>query len=148
MRDMSIFTEHDLIRCFAVHFRGFQFAVEQFDISTTAIDVLFMFDRVLDDEVFAFIAERSELFGQCVEPGVLRRLDTLVGLSVVVESAGAVHELAKLFAGVFRVCPFVFPRTCGNVIIVKLEHENSFGNGLESRGRKTLRTPTPRGETT
>lgn len=98
-----------------MHFLGFQVAVEQLDVSTAAIDVLLVLDGVLDDEVFAFIAERRELLGQRVEPGVLRRLDTFVGLGVVVESARAADELAELLAGVFRVRPLVFPRTCAKV---------------------------------
>jgi len=109
----SIHTEHDFIRGFTVHFRWLQIAVEQLDVSTAAVDVLFVFDGVLYDQVFAVVAERRELLGQRVEPGVLRRLDTFVGLGVVVERARAVDELAELLAGVFRVRPFVFPRTCG-----------------------------------
>jgi hypothetical protein len=105
-------TEHDLVWGFAVHLLGFQVAVEQLDVSTAAIDVLFVFDGVLNDEVFSLVAERSELPGQRVEPSVLCRLYTLVDLKVVVESARAADELAELDASVFRVRPFVFPRIC------------------------------------
>jgi len=69
-----------------------------------------VFDSVLDDEVFAFIAERREFLGQGIEPSVLRRLYTLVSLGIVVESARTVNKLAKLFAGMFRVSPFGFER--------------------------------------
>lgn len=112
---LKIFTEHDLVRGFAVHLLGFQVTVEQLDVSTAAIDMLFVFDGVLYDEVFALIAEWSELFGQRVEPSVLWRLYTLIGLNVVVESARAADELTELFAGMFWVRPLVFPRICKKV---------------------------------
>lgn len=93
-----------------MQFLRFQFTVEQFDISTAAIDILLMLDRVLDDEILTVVAERGEFLGQPVEPGVLRRLNSFVGLGIVVESARAVDEFTELFAGVFRVRPLSFPR--------------------------------------
>lgn len=93
-----------------MHFLGFQFAVEQLNISTTTINVLLVFHCILDNEILAFVAERSEFLGQRVEPGVLRCLYTLVSFGIVVESSRAVNKLAKLFAGMLGVCPFIFPR--------------------------------------
>lgn len=39
----DIWTEHDFVWRFAVHVSLVQFAVENLEVSTTAIDVLFMF---------------------------------------------------------------------------------------------------------
>jgi hypothetical protein len=99
-----------------VHFLWFQITVEQLNVSTTAIDILFMFDCVLDDEVFAFITEWREFFGQCIKPSVLRRLYTFVSLGIIVESARAVYEFTKLFSGMFRVSPFALKRIYGTII--------------------------------
>lgn len=99
-----------------MHFLWFQITVEQLNVSTTAIDILFMFDCVLDDEVFAFITEWREFFGQSIEPSVLRRLNTFVSLGIIVESARAVYEFTKLFSGMFRVSPFALKRIYGTII--------------------------------
>lgn len=98
-----------------MHFLWFQITVKQLNISTSAINILFMFDRVLDDEVFAFITEWREFLGQGIEPSVLRRLYTFVSLSIVVESTRAMNKLAELFAGMFRVCPFALKRIYGTI---------------------------------
>jgi len=99
-----------------MHFLWIQITVEQLNVSTTAINILLVFDRVLDDEVFAFITERREFLGQGIEPSVLRRLYTLVSLSIVVESTRAVNKLAELFSGMFRVRPFALKRIYGTII--------------------------------
>lgn len=109
---MRIITEHNLVRGVAVHLLGFHVAVEQLDVSTAAVDVLFVFDGVLDHKVSALVAERGKLPGQRVEPGVVHRLYALVNFVVVVEIARAAHELAELCTGVSRVRPSVLPRFC------------------------------------
>lgn len=117
------FTEHDFVRRFPVHVLGFQSTVEQLDVAAAAVDALFVFDRVLDDQVLTVVGERLEFPGQRVETEVLRRLDALVGLGVVVNSARAADEPAELFAGVFRVRPLGFPGVCGRTKKQKLNRK-------------------------
>lgn len=111
----NIFTKHNFIRSFTVHFLWFQITIEQLNISTATINILLMFDCVLDDEVFAFITEGREFFGQSIKPSVLRCLYTLVSLDIIVESARAVYKLTELFAGMFRVRPFALKRIYGTI---------------------------------
>ena len=51
-------------------------AVEEFDITTTTVNVLFMFDCELNDKGFVLVAELGELCGEAIEPSILRGLDT------------------------------------------------------------------------
>lgn len=69
-------TKHDLIRALAVHILLVEWAIEYFDISTPAVDVLFVFNSELDNKGLVFIAEGSELFAYRVKPCILRCLDT------------------------------------------------------------------------
>lgn len=45
--------------------------IEYFEISTTAINVLFMLNRELNHERLIFVGERSEFVGKSVEASVL-----------------------------------------------------------------------------
>lgn len=49
---------------------------EDFDVAAAAVDLLLVFDSVLDDQILAFIAERLKPDRGGVEAGILAGLQT------------------------------------------------------------------------
>lgn len=69
-------TKHDVILRFAVHVSLVQISREDFNITTSAVDLLLMFYRELNHQSFTFIAERLELTGESIKSGILACLKT------------------------------------------------------------------------
>lgn len=75
-RAADVRTKHDFVGCLSMHVLGVKFAVEHLQVATSAVNVLFMLDRELDNQGLAFIAKRLELCGQRIEPRILGCLKT------------------------------------------------------------------------
>jgi hypothetical protein len=67
----DIWAEHDFVWRFAVHVLLVQFAVENLEVATSAVNVLFVLHRELDDKRLVFVGEGSEFVGESVEAGIL-----------------------------------------------------------------------------
>lgn len=75
-RTADVRAKHDFVGTLAVHVLLFQLAVEDFEVATSTVDVLFMFHGELYHQGLALVAERLELARESVEPRVLRGLQT------------------------------------------------------------------------
>lgn len=68
----NIGPEHNSVCTVAMHIFLVEIAGEDLGVSSTAVNVLFVFHGELDNEGFAFIAERLVKFGGCsIKFGVL-----------------------------------------------------------------------------
>ena len=47
-------------------------AIKKFDVAASTVDVLFVFDGKLNNDIFPFVGERREFSANSVESGVLR----------------------------------------------------------------------------
>ena len=56
-RTADIWAEHDVVRTLAVHVLLVHRGGKNLDVSTATVDVLFVFDLELDNEIFALVAE-------------------------------------------------------------------------------------------
>ena len=65
-------TEHDQVGRVAVHISGIEGAVEQLCVSTTAVNVLLVFDGELEDQRLVLVGEWLELGGRGVELSILK----------------------------------------------------------------------------
>ena len=54
---LKYLTEHNVIWCFAMHVLSVKFTGEDLCIPSTTINVLFVFDRELNDQIFSFVGE-------------------------------------------------------------------------------------------
>ena len=54
---LKYLTEHNVIWCFAMHVLSVKFTGEDLCIPSTTVNVLFVFDRELNDQIFSFIGE-------------------------------------------------------------------------------------------
>ena len=84
-------------------------AIEQFSVSTTTVDVLFMFDGELNNERFFLSGDGLEFRGQSVEFGVLAGLDTLVLIGITVKFACGPCEFSGFCALMSGLNPSRFP---------------------------------------
>mmetsp|Transcript_41596 Transcript_41596/g.81600 ORF Transcript_41596/g.81600 Transcript_41596/m.81600 type:complete len:319 (+) Transcript_41596:502-1458(+) len=66
------------------------------DVATTAVNLLRVLDRKLDNHLFVFVGKVGHLGGQRIKPCILGSLKTFVGLSIAVEVSGIEDELAGL----------------------------------------------------
>ena len=71
--------EHDVVRALPVHVLGVQTGRDQLDVASAAVDVLFVLHLELNHQILPLVAERVELGGDRVEPGILGRLDSCKG---------------------------------------------------------------------
>lgn len=85
-RSADVRAKHKPVRRFSMHVFTVKRAIEYFNVSTAAIDVLFMFDGELDHQVFSFSAERWEFGAQSVEAGVFGGLDTWTRKKIITKS--------------------------------------------------------------
>jgi len=65
-----------LIGALAMHILLVKRTIEHFEVSTTAVNVLFMFDGKLDNESLILIAKWSKLLAEGIELCILGGLDT------------------------------------------------------------------------
>lgn len=75
-RSTDIWSKHDQVFTVTVHIGLVQFVTEYLDVTTTAVDILFVFNGELDDKVFTVIAEFIEFGRNSVETSILTGLDT------------------------------------------------------------------------
>ena len=72
-------TEHDQVGRVSVHISGIERAVEQLSVSTTAVNVLLVFDCELEDQGLVLVGEGLELGGRGVELGILKNKTITLG---------------------------------------------------------------------
>src|SRR6218665_3876314 len=84
-----------------------EIAAENFDVTTAAINVLFVFHGKLNDQVLVIVIDFSifEFRRKSIESGILRRLDTLIGISISKEFAGSPFEFAEFLARMLGLHP-------------------------------------------
>jgi len=90
-----------------VHLCLFKAAIEQFGVSATAIDVLLVLDRKLNDEGFVLIAESWEFRAKAIEFGILRRLNTNILFGLPVELSRSQYKFAGFSAFLRRLDPAI-----------------------------------------
>lgn len=73
---MGQLTKHNFVRSFAVHVLLIEFAVEHLDITTSAVNVLFVLDSELDNQRLILVAKWLEFIGNGIKSCVLRCLNT------------------------------------------------------------------------
>ncbi|RUS71971.1 hypothetical protein EGW08_020264, partial [Elysia chlorotica] len=69
-------TKHDVVRTLSMHFGLVKIAGEHFDVSSSTVDILFMFHCELDYQGFAFIRKFVKLGGKSIKAGILGGLNT------------------------------------------------------------------------
>ena len=86
-RSTDIGTKHNIVRRISMHVLLVHATIKQLDISTSAVDVLLVLHRELDDQRLVLVGDRGVLGRNGVELSILRGLETLVLLHVSVELA-------------------------------------------------------------
>ncbi len=95
-RSTDIRTKHNIVRRLSMHVLLVHTTIKELDISTSAVNVLLVLHRELDDQRLVLVGDRGVLGRDGVELGILRGLETLVLLLVSVELARAHDELTKV----------------------------------------------------
>lgn len=75
-RTADVRAEHDLVGWLSMHVLLVQLAVKHFQVTTSAVNVLFMLDWELHNKGLPSVAEWLELAGEGVEPRVFWSLQT------------------------------------------------------------------------
>ena len=73
----DVWPKHNQVRAVSVHIFLVKVAVENFDVATTTVNLLFMFYSKLNDQSLALVAELIEFCRDSIEPGILGSLETL-----------------------------------------------------------------------
>ena len=73
----DVWPKHNQVRAVSVHIFLVKVAVENFDVATTTVNLLFMFHSKLNDQSLALVAELIEFCRDSIEPGILGSLETL-----------------------------------------------------------------------
>lgn len=71
-RAADVRPKHDLVWSLPMHVLLVKLAVKHFDVTASAVNLLLMFDRELDDQGFTLIAEGLEFAWECIETSVFR----------------------------------------------------------------------------
>ena len=95
-RSTDIRPKHNIVGRLSMHVLLVHTTIEELDISTSAVDVLLVLHRELDDQRLVLVGDRGVLGRDGIELGVLRGLETLVLLLVSVELARAHDKLTKV----------------------------------------------------
>lgn len=66
-----ILTKHNFVGSFSVHVLLVKLAVEDLDVTTSTVNVLFVLHSKLDNQRLVLVAERLEFLGNGVKPCIL-----------------------------------------------------------------------------
>jgi len=81
-RAANVWAKHDVVIGVAIVVGLLNSVWVELQVTTTAIDRLWMRNRVLEVQSLALVRELGEFGGGLVETGVLRRLQTLLGIGI------------------------------------------------------------------
>lgn len=78
-RAADVGSKHNQVWSLTMHFLGVEVAVKQLDVTTAAVNVLFVLHGELEDQGLLLVREFWELGGQSVKVSVLAGLDSFIG---------------------------------------------------------------------